>query len=84
MNAVGKKQAELLSDYFKKQEKKFDLVYTSNLNRAVDTCLAIVGKENCKKVKINKLLIERGFGRFAERVCLSNFDHRTLMNFRTS
>ena len=67
LNNVGKKQAELLSDYFKKQDKKFDLIYTSNLNRAVDTCLAIVGKENCKKVKINKLLIERGFGRLNRR-----------------
>lgn len=63
LNLVGKKQTELLSEYFKKQDKKFDLIYTSNLNRAVDTCLAIVGKENCKKVKINKLLIERGFGK---------------------
>ena len=63
LNVTGRKQAELLSDYFKKEDKKFNLIYTSNLNRAVDTCLSIVGKENGKKVKINKLLIERGFGK---------------------
>lgn len=60
LNVTGRKQAELLSDYFKKEDKKFNLIYTSNLNRAVDTCISIVGKENAKKVKINKLLIERG------------------------
>lgn len=61
LTELGRQQAQKVAARLK--DEKFDMVYSSDLSRAYDTCLAIVGGDPKVIVK-DELLRERGFGRF--------------------
>merc|ERR1711974_185312 len=57
----GKRQAVKVAESLR--DEVFDAVYSSDLSRAYDTCLAIVGAER-RLIQTEPLLRERDFGRF--------------------
>ena len=60
MTEVGRSQAQQVGARLR--DEKFDLVYSSDLSRAYDTCLAITGDPEV--IIKDQLLRERDFGRF--------------------
>ena len=60
LTELGRLQAKKLGARL--QDEKFDLVYSSDLSRAYDTCLAITGDPEA--IVKDQLLRGRDFGRF--------------------
>lgn len=60
MNDVGRQQARCLRAHLESLNIKFDLIYTSDLSRASETCRIIVGPD--KHIQTDDLLRERAFG----------------------
>ena len=60
LTELGRSQAKKLAARL--QNEKFDLVYSSDLSRAYDTCLAITGDPEV--IVKDQLLRERDLGRF--------------------
>ncbi|RWS05890.1 phosphoglycerate mutase-like protein [Dinothrombium tinctorium] len=56
----GKRQAERLRNYHRRNDIKFDLVFSSDLDRAIDTCRAIIG--HSLDIVVDSRLRERAFG----------------------
>jgi probable phosphoglycerate mutase len=61
LNARGKKQADLLAEHYARIEAQFDLIYTSTMSRAVETCRRI-SRHQVDQMQLEPLLIERAFG----------------------
>ncbi|RWS14993.1 phosphoglycerate mutase-like protein [Dinothrombium tinctorium] len=60
LNSRGIEQSLKLRDYFKANGTKFDLIYSSDLSRALKTCELIVGDNT--RIVTDKRLRERSFG----------------------
>ena len=58
----GKRQAAKVAESLRNEV--FDAVYSSDLSRAYDTALAIVGADRGHTIETEPLLRERDFGRF--------------------
>lgn len=61
LNRRGEKQADLLAEHYERLNMHFELIYTSNLSRAVETCRR-VARHQSGRMQLEPLLIERGFG----------------------
>lgn len=60
LNDIGRQQARYLRAQFEALNVNFDLIYTSDLCRAAETCQIIVGAD--KPIQTDDRLRERAFG----------------------
>ena len=58
----GRNQAALLFDYWSSSNRTFDLMYSSDLSRAFETCKTIVGPDLQDEIIVDERLRERGYG----------------------
>lgn len=75
LNEEGKRQARALAKYLERQPIRWDVIYSSNLQRAIMTADLISEMLNLGEVRIDERLKERGFG-LAEGLTLAERHER--------
>lgn len=58
----GRNQAALLFNYWSSNNRTFDLMYSSDLSRAFETCKTIIGPDLQDEIIVDERLRERGYG----------------------
>lgn len=62
LSEEGRNQAALLFNYWSSNNRTFDLIYSSDLSRAFETCKTIVGPDLQDKIVVDERLRERSYG----------------------